>query len=120
MNERTDEVQLAEFAKTGSQSAFRAIALRHGPLVYSACLRHLGRTHLAEDAAHGFALMGEQRGRRFINPITLAVVMLVQPNLIIPGWQRLFRVFRGLLDGLAGQIHEDFPLAPTYVFDPLR
>ena len=46
--------------------------------------------------------------------------MSMQPGLIIPSQQRLLRVFRRLLDGLAGKIDEYFRLAPTDALDPLR
>jgi len=50
-------------------------------------------------------------GRQFIHPVAFAMVMAMQANLIIARQQRLFRVFRRFLDGLAIKINEDFPLA---------
>src|ERR1035441_9150619 len=46
--------------------------------------------------------------------------MAVQVDLVIPGQQRLVRVFRRLLDGLTGKVDEDLQLAPTDTFNPLR
>jgi DNA-directed RNA polymerase specialized sigma24 family protein len=49
----TDSQQLlAEYAKSGSESAFRELATRYFGLVYSTALRLVGGdTHLAEDVA---------------------------------------------------------------------
>ena len=44
---------------------------------------------------------------QFINPITLAIVVGVQSDLIIPGHQRFIRIFRRLLDRLPGKIDEN-------------
>jgi DNA-directed RNA polymerase specialized sigma24 family protein len=44
-----DMALLREFARTGSESAFAALAGRHVGLVYSAALRQLRDAHLAED-----------------------------------------------------------------------
>ena len=59
-------------------------------------------------------------GRQFIDPVSFAIVMEVQPDLIVPGYQQIFRIFRGLLDGLARKIDEHFRLAPPNSLDPLR
>ncbi len=52
-------------------------------------------------------------GNRFIDPVSLTIVMPMQSGLIIPSEQRLLRVFWGLLDGLAGKIDADLRLVPT-------
>ena len=39
-------------------------------------------------------LTGMLLGSRFLDPVSLAIVMSVQAGLIIPGWQRILRVFR--------------------------
>ena len=41
-----------------------------------------------------FASTGMLLCRRFIDPVSLAIVMSMQADLIIPSWQRLLRVFR--------------------------
>lgn len=48
------EQTLAEYAQTGSETAFRAVVERYVDLVYSAALRMVnGDSHLAEDVAQG-------------------------------------------------------------------
>jgi RNA polymerase sigma factor (sigma-70 family) len=42
---------LAEYAATGSGTAFGGLVRRHGPMVYRTCLRLLGNAHDAEEAS---------------------------------------------------------------------
>ena len=67
-----------------------------------------------------FSLIGAFMGSHLIDPVSLAIVMLMQSDLVISSQQRLLRVFRGLFDGFAGKIDKDLPLAPTNALDPLR
>jgi len=67
-----------------------------------------------------FASMGMLPGSQLIDPVSLAVVVSMQSGLVIPGYQRLLRVFRSLLDGFAAKVDEYFCLAPTNALDPMR
>lgn len=57
MSGRDDETLLNEFVKRNSNEAFAELARRHGPVVYGTCLRLLGRSDLAEDAAQAVFLI---------------------------------------------------------------
>ena len=60
----TDRELLAEYAATGSGQAFDELVGRHSAAVYSACLRILGQTHAAEDAAQAvFLVLARKAGR---------------------------------------------------------
>jgi len=59
------------------------------------------------------------RDDRFINPISLTVVLSVQFGLVVTGDQRLLRVFRRALDGFACRIDENIRLAPTHALAPV-
>ena len=41
-----------------------------------------------------FYSMGMPLGGRFIDPVSLVIVMSMQPGLVIPSEERLLRVFR--------------------------
>lgn len=82
MTARDDETLLRGYAKNGDDDAFRELALRHGPLVYGACLHALGRVDLAEDAAQAVFLIlarkaGRVRVRTTLVPWCLATTRLV-------------------------------------------
>jgi uncharacterized membrane protein len=47
-----------------------------------------------EKSFPAFASMGMLFGYRIIDPISFAIVVLMQSSLVFPGYQRLFRVFR--------------------------
>ena len=60
----TDRELLAEYAATGSGQAFGELVGRHSAAVYSACLRILGETYAAEDAAQAvFLVLARKAGR---------------------------------------------------------
>ena len=54
---------LQEYADTGSDEAFGALAEKYMGLVYSACLRQLKDRHLAEDACQAVFLLLSQKAR---------------------------------------------------------
>jgi RNA polymerase sigma factor (sigma-70 family) len=59
----TDGELLADFARTGSESAFAQLVGRHGRMAYRACLRVTGRPELADEASQA-ALMALARKAR--------------------------------------------------------
>lgn len=64
MEARSDETLLRLYAHHRDESAFRELARRYGALVYGACLHHLHRPELAEDAAQGvFLVLARKAGR---------------------------------------------------------
>jgi RNA polymerase sigma factor (sigma-70 family) len=64
MNELDDGTLLSRFDREGSQEAFRVLAERHAPLVYSTCLRQLSRSELAEDATQAVFLILSQKASK--------------------------------------------------------
>jgi hypothetical protein len=61
-------------------------------------------------AEHMLALpsIGMLLGRRLVNPVPLAVIMSMQPALIVPSEERFLHVLRRLFDGFTGKIDEHF------------
>ena len=60
----TDRQLLAEYAASGSETAFSELVRRHMDMVYSTCLRVLGDKHAAEDATQAtFAVLARKAGR---------------------------------------------------------
>ena len=51
MLESDDIALLKEYAESGSETAFAALAERHVNLVYSAALRSVGNAHAAQEIA---------------------------------------------------------------------
>ncbi len=51
MKEATDQELLRRYFQRGDEAAFAALGNRYERLVYSVCLRELGRSDLAADAA---------------------------------------------------------------------
>jgi RNA polymerase sigma factor (sigma-70 family) len=66
----SDAQLLQEYARQGSQSAFRELVKRHTKLVYSICYRKLHDEHLAEDATQQVFLdLASQAGRTLPGPV---------------------------------------------------
>jgi RNA polymerase sigma factor (sigma-70 family) len=64
MEVRSDETLLRLYALHRDEAAFREVARRYGGLVYGACLHHLSRPELAEDAAQAvFLTLARKAGR---------------------------------------------------------
>jgi RNA polymerase sigma factor (sigma-70 family) len=60
---QTDDALLSEFARSGSQAAFRALTDRYTGLVYSAAYRRTGQRGLAEEVAQNvFAVLARKAG----------------------------------------------------------
>jgi RNA polymerase sigma factor (sigma-70 family) len=69
-----DRQLLDEFAKRHSQNAFRELVERHLPVVYSAALRMVRDSHLAEDVAQTvFATLAQKAGT-------------IRPPQVLGGW----------------------------------
>ena len=58
-----DDKLLTQYARDGSQAAFGQLVARHLSLVYSTCLRELGSSPLAEDAAQVVFLLLARKAR---------------------------------------------------------
>ena len=54
------------------------------------------------------------------DPVSLAVVVTMQPGLIIAVYKRLLGIFWRLLDGVPLKIDEYFGFIPTDTLDPFR
>jgi RNA polymerase sigma factor (sigma-70 family) len=67
----TDNELLAEFARSGSQDAFRELAGRYSGMVLATCRRRLGDSHQAEDVAQAVFLALARKASR-IRPGKLA------------------------------------------------
>ncbi len=78
--DKTDRELLAEYAKTGSETAFSKIITRHGNMVYNTCRRHLGDSHKAEDATQAVFMLLVEKARK------------ISRNTILSGW--LFKTAR--------------------------
>jgi RNA polymerase sigma factor (sigma-70 family) len=60
---QTDDALLSEFARTGSQGAFRVLTDRYAGLVFSAAFRRTGQHGLAEEVAQNvFAVLARKAG----------------------------------------------------------
>ncbi|HOX07312.1 MAG TPA: sigma-70 family RNA polymerase sigma factor [Planctomycetota bacterium] len=59
--ERQDAGDLGEFVRTGSSAAFERLARRYAGLVFSACMRRLGKREDAEDASQAVFLILARR-----------------------------------------------------------
>ena len=70
MNEQTDSQLLRAYAEERSEAAFAELVRRHMDFVYSAGLRMLGDTHLAEDVTQGvFVALAKQAGQLTQHPV---------------------------------------------------
>ena len=67
----TERQLLADYTRTGSEDAFRALVDRYTPLVYSVCLRKLGRRDLAEDAVQATFLLLAQKAHALGSQVSL-------------------------------------------------
>ncbi|MHC4248172.1 MAG: sigma-70 family RNA polymerase sigma factor [Planctomycetota bacterium] len=63
MQRRTDNELLAEYAETGSEAAFGALASRHGPMVFRLCRSLVGDAAEAEDCAQAVFLVLVRKAR---------------------------------------------------------
>jgi len=59
----SDRELAREYARTGSEEAFAEIVRRHGGAVYRCCLRMLGDSHVAEDAAQAVFVVAVEKRR---------------------------------------------------------
>lgn len=64
MNNQTDQKLLYDYAECRSEAAFAELVQRHIDLVYSAALRMVRDTHLAEDVAQGVFVAFAQNARQ--------------------------------------------------------
>ena len=64
MNNQTDQQLLRDYAGHRSEPAFAELVQRHVDLVYSAALRMVRDTHLAEDVTQGVFVALSQNARR--------------------------------------------------------
>jgi RNA polymerase sigma factor (sigma-70 family) len=69
--ERQDAGDLDEFVRTGSATAFERLARRYAGLVFTACMRRLGKREDAEDASQAVFLILARRARA-VEPENLA------------------------------------------------
>jgi RNA polymerase sigma factor (sigma-70 family) len=60
------------YRQTGAPAAFAAVVQAHTPMVYAACLRVLGDTHLAEDATQATFLVLARKARQIYGARCLA------------------------------------------------
>ena len=74
MPELNDHELLAEFARTGSETAFAAIAARHVNLVYSAALRFAGNPHHAEEITQAVFIILARKA------------VQLSPRTVLSGW----------------------------------
>jgi RNA polymerase sigma factor (sigma-70 family) len=82
----TDTVLVGQFRDLRSEAAFAEIVSRHGALVYRACLRALGNSADAEDAAQATFLVLAQRCGNVNGPLVpwlLGVSQRVAHNLLV-------------------------------------
>ena len=74
MAEPTDHELLAEFARTGAETAFATLVRRHVNLVYSTARRFTSDTHLAEEIAQAvFIVLARKAGG-------------ISPRVVLSGW----------------------------------
>ena len=64
MNSQTDQQLLHDYAERRSEAAFAELVQRHIDLVYSAALRMVRDTHLAEDVAQSAFVALAQNARQ--------------------------------------------------------
>src|ERR1041385_448484 len=80
MTELDDHELLAEFGRTGSETAFATIVARHVNLVYSTALRFSGNPHHAEEISQAvFIILARKAGK-------------LSPRIVVSGW--LYQVAR--------------------------
>jgi len=63
---------LQEYIRKGSESAFTEIVTRYTDMVYSACLRQLKHTHLAEEASQAVFLILSKKANKIIKGTVLS------------------------------------------------
>ena len=70
MKELTDVELLEAYARERSEDAFRELVARHIDLIYSAALRQLGNSQLAEEATQSaFIALAGKAGRLRVNTV---------------------------------------------------
>jgi len=74
MDSRTDQELLREYAGEASEAAFSELVQRYIDLVYSAALRLVGNTHLAEDVSQKVFLALAQNAEQLAD------------RAVLPGW----------------------------------
>ena len=88
MDKIDDATLLRRYAKDRSEEAFRLLAVRYAPLVYSTCHRVLGRQDLAEDAAQAVFLILSRKAAALQGERTLAGWLYMTSHLVSKGLQR--------------------------------
>ena len=84
---RDDETLLREYC-SGSDDAFRELALRYGAIVYAACLKSLRQPELAEDAAQAVFLVLARRADRLRVRTTLIPWLLTTSRVVCRNFAR--------------------------------
>jgi RNA polymerase sigma factor (sigma-70 family) len=72
VQEPSDGRLLAAYAERRHEAGYRALVMRHGPLVYNVCRRILGNDHDAEDAAQSVFLILAAKAGSLENSNTVA------------------------------------------------
>lgn len=82
MNGPTDQQLLRDYAERRSETAFAEVVRRHVDLVYSAALRMVGDTHLAEDVTQAvFMALAQRAGQLANRPVLCGWLHLTARNL---------------------------------------